>query len=119
MSSRNRIIWIALVLALAPAILNAQAPTIQKRDEPASSMRDRLMPGVEAATLIAPVIDKTVKTEREVIQPAAATNRAGTPYMIAGAALFVAGLIVEGDAGTFLAVAGAGIGAYGLYLAFR
>ena len=118
-SKMNRMIWIVLVLALAPATLHAQAPTIQKSDEPAASMRDRLMPTAETVTLLAPVIDKTEKSEREVIQPAAATNRAGTPYMLAGAALFVAGLIIEGDAGTFLEVAGAGIGAYGLYLAFR
>jgi hypothetical protein len=39
--------------------------------------------------------------------------------MFVGGALFVAGLLAGGDAGTLLVVAGAGIGAYGLYLYLR
>lgn len=45
-----------------------------------------------------------------------ATRRQATALMIAGAALLVAGLIIDNDAGTFVAVAGAAIGAYGLYV---
>jgi hypothetical protein len=41
-----------------------------------------------------------------------------TALMIAGAALLVAGLIIEDDAGTLVAVAGAAVGAYGVYLYF-
>jgi hypothetical protein len=117
-NKRNKTIWLALMLALAPAALHAQAPAASS-EEQAPSLRDRLMPTAEAATLIAPVVEKTVKAEREVLQPVAASSRAGTPYMLAGAALFIGGLIIGDDAGTAVAVAGAGIGAYGLYLAFR
>jgi len=39
--------------------------------------------------------------------------------MIAGAALFVAGILTNGDAGAVLMLAGAGVGAYGVYLHFR
>jgi hypothetical protein len=40
----------------------------------------------------------------------------GRTLVIVGAALFVAGLIADGDAGTIMLLAGAGIGGYGLYL---
>ncbi|HSM37614.1 MAG TPA: hypothetical protein VK837_14530 [Longimicrobiales bacterium] len=46
-------------------------------------------------------------------------TRGSKALMIAGAALLVAGLIIGDDAGTFVAVAGAGIGAYGVYLYFE
>lgn len=42
--------------------------------------------------------------------------RRGQTLMIVGGAAFLAGLIIGGDAGTAIAVAGAGIGIYGLYL---
>jgi len=40
-------------------------------------------------------------------------------FMVAGAALFLAGIIAGGDAGAVLMLGGAGIGAYGVYLHFR
>ena len=55
--------------------------------------------------------------------PAGATNalaqargRRGMPLMIVGGAAFIAGLIIGDDAGTAIAVGGAVIGLYGLYL---
>jgi hypothetical protein len=42
--------------------------------------------------------------------------RRGQTLMIVGGAAFLAGLIIGDDAGTAIAVAGAGIGIYGLYL---
>lgn len=42
----------------------------------------------------------------------------GVPFMVAGGALFIAGAVVGGDAGTLLMVGGAGVGAYGLYIYF-
>ena len=42
--------------------------------------------------------------------------RRGQTLMLVGGAAFLAGLIIGGDAGTAIAVAGAGIGIYGLYL---
>jgi hypothetical protein len=40
-------------------------------------------------------------------------------YMLAGAALFVGGALIGGDAGTLLMIGGVGFGAYGIYLHFR
>lgn len=45
-------------------------------------------------------------------------DRAGVPYMIAGGILFIAGVLVDGDAGTILLIGGAGIGAYGAFVYF-
>lgn len=42
--------------------------------------------------------------------------RRGQTLMLVGGAAFLAGLIIGGDAGTAIAVAGAGIGIYGLYI---
>jgi len=44
--------------------------------------------------------------------------RGGLPYMIAGGALFVGGLIAGGTAGTVLMIGGGVVGAYGLILYF-
>ena len=59
-------------------------------------------------------LDSTVNAQRQ-------RQNVGKPValMIVGGALFVAGLLVEDDVGTALAVGGAIIGAYGLYLHFR
>ena len=43
-------------------------------------------------------------------------SRRGQTLMIVGGAAFLAGLIIGDDAGTAIAVAGAAIGIYGLYL---
>ena len=54
------------------------------------------------------------------LAPAAQPRRSeAVALMAAGAALLVAGAVIGGDAGTLVMVAGAGIGAYGVYLYFR
>jgi len=42
--------------------------------------------------------------------------REGRAAAIVGAALVVTGLVVGGDAGTVIAVGGAGLGLFGLYI---
>jgi hypothetical protein len=106
------------LLSAAPAAFAQEAAPIDA--SPAKpSLQQRLMPD-NAAALLAPAQAEVVVEAREVA-PAAnmAPSGTGTGLMIAGAALFVAGLIVGDDAGTLLAVTGAAIGAYGLYLYFR
>lgn len=48
-----------------------------------------------------------------------ATARQASALMIAGGALLITGLILGDDAGTVVAVTGAALGAYGLYLYFK
>ena len=121
---KGRFLWIAVCFGLAPAALHAQsASTEPQPSEPkaaAPSLRDQLMPPPAQLMVTAPVIAESKSTQPAVAQPVMANGGSGVGYMIAGAALFVAGLLVDNsDAGTVLVLAGAGIGAYGLYLHFR
>jgi hypothetical protein len=113
-------IAMAFALATLPGMLQAQsvqsAPATQTVTVP--SLRDQLMPAGSAAALTAPA----VAAENETLQPNQPVMQrrgAGTGLMIAGAALFIGGLVIGGDAGTAVAVAGAAIGAYGLYVYFQ
>ena len=109
---------LALLLGAAP-IAYAQETALQQNDNQQVTLQQRLMPE-HAAALLTPA--PAVVREAGATQPAVANlpaSGSGTGLMIAGAALFVAGLIVGDDAGTLLAVSGAAIGAYGLYLYFR
>lgn len=45
-------------------------------------------------------------------------SRGAVPLMAAGGALFIAGLLIGDDLGTLLAVGGAVVGSYGVYLYF-
>ena len=105
---------IVFALCAAPGILGAQGVTATET----STLRDQLMPAGAALTVTAPAPAEAT-AEKTVNQPAMQSRGAGTGFMIAGAALLLAGLLIEGDAGTLVAVAGAAIGAYGLYLHFR
>jgi hypothetical protein len=46
-------------------------------------------------------------------------RRSGATWLLVGAALIGAGLIIDGDAGTALSVGGALLGAYGVFLMVR
>lgn len=102
----------------APALAHGQAVAAAQPAADRPSLREQLIPANSAPIFTnAGVAEK--KSDNAAISQPAVSRRSGVGYMIAGAALFVAGLLVDGDAGTFLAVAGAGIGAYGLYVHFR
>ena len=73
-----------------------------------------------AIQLLAPAqIDLAEKSEPQPTDLAMRPRGSGTGMIIAGGALFVAGLLIGGDAGTVVAVTGAALGAYGLYLYFQ
>lgn len=116
---KRSVLAFAFALGLMPAALHAQTATQPQQP----TLRDKLMPAGAAVmvTAPAPTPAPSEKTdEKSAHQPAMANGRAGIGYMIAGLALFVAGAVIDdGDAGTVLMLAGAGIGAYGLYLHFR
>ena len=116
---------VAFMLCAIPGMLTAQTAVVSqaetiRAENQAPALRDQLMPSGAALTVTAPAAEATVEaTDKAVNQPAFQRGGSGTGYMIAGAALLVAGLLIEGDAGTLVAVAGAAIGAYGLFLHFR
>ncbi|MEN8375674.1 MAG: hypothetical protein ABFS34_09520 [Gemmatimonadota bacterium] len=74
-----------------------------------------ISPRFEAISL-EPKVENRFATDDVALRPV--TRGHASALMIAGAALLVTGILIEGDAGALVAVAGAGIGAYGLYLYF-
>lgn len=116
---RNRVWPLLLLLVTAlPAAVSAQDAPAAPAEDNKPTLQQRLMPE-PTAKLLAPA-PATAVTEAEATEPLMMQRRgSGVGLMIAGGALFVAGLIVGDDAGTVLAVTGAAIGAYGLYLYFR
>lgn len=119
MRIRISALFVAMLIAL-PAALSAQEPAVApSADQNKPTLQQRLMPESTAKLLApAPAVAET-ESKTETLQPAVAARGAGVGLMIAGGALFVAGLIIGGDAGTVVAVAGAAIGAYGLYQYFN
>ena len=89
-----------------------------EHETPAAS----LQPSEESSRLAAAIPLTEADLYSESATPSAVLaqekNKAGLPFMIAGGAAFVAGLIIGGDAGTVVAVAGVGIGVYGIILYF-
>jgi hypothetical protein len=112
---KSRILALALALCAAPSVLAAQTPSGETET---TSLRAQLMPAGSAVSLSARTLAHDVASEKPVTTTVQSRG-GGMGYMIAGGALFVAGLLAGGDAGTVLILAGAGIGAYGLYLHFR
>lgn len=130
----------ALFVALLsiPAAAHAQAADSSGEDEPAqveqqdmgaeavaqgvASLEERGGPLAPAARFaeyeLAPEVENRFATtdDAAVVLP---PTRASKALMLAGAALLVTGLIIGDDAGTLVAVIGAGIGAYGVYLYFE
>ena len=107
----------ALLSLGMPAAALAQEAGVTAESKQPSTLQERLMPE-STVRLMAPAMAE-VTADAESSQPAVTMPRgSGTGLMIAGGALFVAGLLVSGDVGTLLAVTGAAVGAYGLYLYF-
>lgn len=111
---------LALLVSAAPAAYAQEAPLQQSQgQENKPTLQQRLVPEGTAQLLAPAPADRIEKAEE---QPAILATRPpgrGTGYIIAGGALFVAGLLIGDDAGTIVAVAGAAVGAYGLYLYFQ
>lgn len=102
-----------LISAWVPAPAAAQAPVRAESPWTAEASAPRWpAPGDSIAQSAA------LLPSRAVTGPAvqAKDKDTGLTLMIVGGALFVGGLVIGDDGGTILAVAGLGIGAYGLYL---
>jgi hypothetical protein len=108
----------ATIAAVAASPLGAQQPVqAPTGDGPAAHHR--------AAAPAGPTLDRAVVGARPLTQetdPFAdpfAQRRAGlgrpAALMVVGFGAMIVGLIIEGDVGTLIAIAGAAIGLYGLY----
>jgi hypothetical protein len=107
-------------LAMTTSSASAQSQALSTVSTPAQMLQPH-----SASPLLAPVKlheDAALLNATRPTQPRPALVRRRGPgfaLMIAGGALFVAGLLTGGSAGTVMDLAGAGIGAYGLYLYFQ
>ena len=103
----------AVILALAvshPAAAQAPAPSPAAAAAPTTSF---------APTLAATHLGFSVEDQAPLTVNASAARmgpREGKAAAIVGAAVVVIGLVVGGDTGTLIAIGGAGLGLFGLYI---
>lgn len=103
----------ALVLALAasqPAAAQAPVPSPAAAAAPMTSL---------APTLAATRLGFSAEDQAPLTVNASATRmgpREGWVFAIVGGAALISGLLIGGDAGTVIAIGGAGLGLYGLYI---
>ncbi|MGH7469100.1 MAG: hypothetical protein ACRENP_14180 [Longimicrobiales bacterium] len=108
------------VTGLLLLLLSAEAAA-QDNGKPTLSLQQRLTPARPSSLDALPRWNvQAVKAEsKRPAQPSLAGARGqSVALMIAGGAVFLAGAIIGGDAGTLLMVGGAVVGGYGLYLHF-
>ena len=104
---------VALILALAvwyPAAAQSLPPSPTAAVVPAVSL---------APTLAATHIGFAAEDQAPLPVNASAARmspREGRVFAIVGGAALISGLLIGGDAGTVLAIGGAGVGLYGLYI---
>ena len=108
------------LIALVPASsARGQTADVQPVVSTVASAADGLS-AKQAGISRAALLDHTRQVEASAAGPTnvlpQARSRRGMPLMVVGGAAFIAGLIIGDDAGTAIAVGGAAIGLYGLYL---
>lgn len=86
----------------------------------APSAADRLRAGAATGALLTVGLQEAAELRVAPDAPALRQirSRGAVPLMAAGGALFIAGLLIGDDLGTLLAVGGAVMGSYGVYLYF-
>jgi hypothetical protein len=113
----RRMGWFAgLFLVAFTSAAGAQAPA-QNEGSLQQRLRTPAPTSVEAVPRVTPEEAARLTEQPTVTRPA--VRGQSVALMIAGGALFIAGVLVEGDAGSVLMVTGALVGAYGIYLYFR
>ena len=91
-----------------------QTPIVQDAPTPATlDMPTQTGPSMEASALSPRFSSDAALTTNTMRRP---TRGAGVGLMIFGGAALITGLVVGGDAGTVIAVGGALVGLYGLYV---
>lgn len=103
-------------------LLMTSGVAAQTPDTNRGKLQERLRTPAPTSVQAAPQLTTEEKAQlnaaRSPAQPGVPRGRS-IAFMIAGGALFIAGVIVDGDAGTVLMVSGALIGAWGVFLHFR
>jgi hypothetical protein len=124
MHARSSLILTAITIAVMSGSAAAQSAKPSVANTAPATPAQMLQPH-SASPLLAPVdlrADVALLHATKPAQPQpvmAGHHGPGFGLLIAGGALFVAGLLTGGTAGTVMDLAGAGIGAYGLYVYFK
>jgi hypothetical protein len=109
----------AAVVSSQPSSLGSAVP-----DAPPEAPSSALRPSALSVSLLAPqpaasAIVSEGRYERAIEPMVQSTrNKRGLPFMIAGGAAFVAGLIIGDTAGNLIAAGGAALGVYGIIVYF-
>src|SRR5687768_2626064 len=98
------VLAIAFALCAAPGGLSGQSVNATQT----TTLRDQLMPAGPALMVTASAPAEAA-AETAVNAPVMQSRGSSTAFMIVGGALLLAGLLIEGDAGTLVAVSGAAI----------
>jgi hypothetical protein len=96
----------------------AAAPTAAERLH-AGVATSALLPRPSGGVVLAPAWQQATAAEAPATMVMQTNRRGGVTWIVVGAALLGAGLLVDGDAGTALSVGGALVGVYGVYLLVR
>ena len=119
MLARFRTIAIVLACGLGTATtLAAQAPSLAADTTVVRQAASAPGPTVAASSvaLRQPAqLPATDERQRQADDAAGARMTSSQTLMIVGGAMFLAGAIIGGDAGTIIMIGGAGIGLWGLY----
>lgn len=110
--------WSCSVAVLALAIAVSR-PAAAQGPAPVSAAAPATAPVSYAPTLAATRLGYSVadQTPLEVNASAARMGRReGRAFALVGGAAVIAGILIGGDAGTVIAIGGAGLGLYGLYI---
>jgi hypothetical protein len=101
-------------LAQAPVVEDVQAPVAEDVQAPVSAdLAASTGPSIDAATLSPRLSNHTASKANAMRRP---SRGSGVGLMIFGGAALITGLIIGDDAGTVIAVGGALVGLYGLYV---
>ena len=106
----------------SPTVSFAESLGPSSRHQPGSSGPLFAGPTLARATVTLPLITvlRAPATRYDLVAPKGGRKAEGTTLMIIGGAALVSGLIIGGNgsgaAGALIAVAGVGVGAYGVYL---
>jgi hypothetical protein len=107
-----------LALSVVALALVAPAPVATAQSTPSATPDVAPAPGprVSAARVgISPLARRDVTvTPAPILQSQESRRRSGQMLTIIGGAIFVAGLIIDDDVGTIVALGGLGLGIYGL-----
>ena len=118
--SFSAVMLFSMTVAAAPAMASAQNVTQSAITERTDSVSPNRLDAKQVGITRTALDEHTRRAEAAAVTPVTVQSQSrsarGRTLMIVGGAAFLAGLIIGDDAGNAIAIGGAVIGIYGLYL---